>query len=115
MTSHLVSVFLQAVALVETGDQAGLVGAAGERGRFQMTPAVAASCGGYGRHEAEKHLHLLEKQLRLVGIDPQPFNLALAWNAGPGAVKRGAAPERSFDYARRVVATIERINLEARR
>lgn len=109
MNAQLLSLFLQAVALVETGGNAHLVGKAGERGCFQMTPAVVASCGGYGEKEAVRWERHLERELRASGIEPIPFNLALAWNAGPSAVKRGAAPESSYHYARRVVATMEGI------
>ncbi|MFA7266035.1 MAG: lytic transglycosylase domain-containing protein [Candidatus Nanopelagicales bacterium] len=109
MSAQVLSVFLRAVALVESADNAHAVGAAGERGRFQITPAVAAVCGGYGDPSAVRWERQLERELLAAGIDPLPFNVALAWNAGPGAVKRGTVPESSYDYARRVVATMERL------
>ena len=36
------------------------------------------------------------------GIDPNPFNLALCWNAGLDTVLRAAAPVRAYQYANRV-------------
>lgn len=102
MSAQAMAIFLRAVALVESGDNHAAVGALGERGQFQMTPAVVASSGGYGQHAAEKHLRLLEKQLLAAGVSVQPFNLALAWNAGIGAVQRGQAPMAAYDYALRV-------------
>jgi hypothetical protein len=114
MSAELLSLFLRAVALVESADNPHAVGAAGERGRFQMTPAVVATCGGYGEKEAARWSRQIERELVAVGIDPLPFNIALAWNAGTGAVKRGKAPEISYGYASRVVATMDRLQQETR-
>lgn len=113
MSAALLHIFLQALALVESGDNPQARGAAGELGRFQMRPAVVASCGGYGEKEAAHYARWLELQLVAAGADPLPFNLALAWNAGPGATVRGRAPISSYDYARRVVATMERLSGES--
>lgn len=107
MSAAALALFLEAVALVETGGDARKVGRAGERGAFQMTPAVVASCGGYGAKEAAHYARWLELQLVHGGIDPLPYNLALAWNAGPGAVRRGTATMASYDYALRVKNTYE--------
>lgn len=109
MTSHLLSLFLRAVALVESGNDPRAVGAAGERGRFQMTPAVVATCGGFGEREAARWERQLERELLAAGIAPLPFNVALAWNAGPNAVRRGAVPLASYDYARRVCSTMDKL------
>ena len=102
MSAQAMAIFLRAVALVETGGNAAAVGRHGERGEFAMIPAVVATCGGYGQHEAEKHARWLERQLLAEGISAQPFNLALAWNAGFTAVRQGRAPVASYDYAVRV-------------
>lgn len=110
MSAQVLSLFLRAIALVESGNNPHAVGAAGERGRFQITPPVAAVCGGYGDPAAVRWERQLERELLAAGIDPLPFNVALAWNAGPGAVKRGQVPEQSYDYARRVVATMESLS-----
>lgn len=105
----MLSLFLRAVALVETGNDPSAIGAAGERGRFQMTPAVVATCGGYGDREAARWERQLERELLASGIEPLPFNVALAWNAGAGAVKRGKAPVASYQYAVRVVNLMEQL------
>lgn len=109
MSAQMVSLFLRAEALVESANNPHAVGAAGERGRFQMAPAVVASTGGYGEREAMRWERQLERELLAAGIEPLPFNVALAWNAGPTAVKRGTVPMVSYDYACRVVATMEAI------
>lgn len=102
MTEQTLAVLLHAIALVETGGRAHVVGQAGERGAFQMTPAVVASAGGYSERHAAKELRRIEAVMLHANIDPSPYNLALAWNAGVGAVVRGRAPESSYDYAQRV-------------
>lgn len=107
MTPELAALLLRAIALVETGGDPRAVGRAGERGSFQMTPAVVASSGGYGEREAARHLRFIERQFEHAGIAPLPFNLALAWNAGLGAVQRGSAPLASYEYARRVENTFQ--------
>lgn len=110
MSAPVLSLFLRAVALVESANNPHAVGAAGERGRFQMTPAVVAECGGYGEREARLKIERLEKQLLHMGVEPLPFNLYLAWNAGPGAVQRGQVPEVTYQRAVRVVATMEALS-----
>lgn len=112
MKAELMAVLLQAVALVESGGDVRAVGRAGERGEFQIAPAVAAEVGGYGRREAEAHMRRLERLLVHAQIDPQPFNLALAWNAGIGAVRGGRAPESSYQYAVRVRNLFEALQRE---
>lgn len=102
MSDKTLALLLWAIGQVESGGDARAVGAAGERGQFQMTPAVVASSGGYGERAAARWLRLLERELLHAGIEPLPFNLALAWNAGLGAVQRGRAPVASYRYAGRV-------------
>lgn len=102
MSGAWMALLLEAISAVESGHNPRVRGAAGELGRFQMTPMVAAQCGGYGQREAERHLRWLERQLVAAGIEPTPRVLALAWNAGAGAVIRGEAPAPARDYAERV-------------
>ncbi len=91
----------------------GRDGAAGERGPWQITAAVwsrhmpgipfeHARQEGPAHACAVKHIAWLRARLVAAGIDPNPYNLALAWNAGDGAVLRARAPERAYDYAARV-------------
>lgn len=112
MNSELAALLLRAIALVESGADPRAVGAHGERGQFQMSPAVVASCGGHGEREAARHLHWLERQLAAKGVALLPFNLALAWNAGASAATSGRAPISSYEYARRVESTMERLKQE---
>lgn len=107
MSAQLLSIFLRAVAIVESGNNPNAVGALGERGRFQMMPAVVASCGGYGDREAARWEMQIERELLAAGIEPLPFNVALAWNAGPNRVREGTVSVQSYQYACRVVAMME--------
>lgn len=66
----------------------------------ELTPAQ-------GRELGRKHLTWLRFELARSGVDPSPFNLALAWNCGLDRTLRGRAPEASFAYARKVVAFIK--------
>jgi len=52
---------------------------------------------------AKRHYAWIEAQLKANGLDPSPYNVALAWNAGVNAVIRGKAPDAAHDYASRVV------------
>lgn len=103
--------FLAEIRLEERWD--GRDGALGERGDYQFReatwrqhmpgvsfdlardPRVARIC-------AMRHLAWLQRELPKAGIDPNPFNLALCWNAGLDTVLRAAAPERAYQYANRV-------------
>jgi hypothetical protein len=91
----------------------GRVGAAGERGDHQVLPAVRAGlivrlrargvAAPTERQIVREHLADVERQLVARGVPLMPFNVALAWNAGAARAASGRAPERSYDYARRVV------------
>lgn len=109
MSPECAALLLKAISLVETGGDPRAVGRLGERGAFQMMPAVRALHGGVGQAEAARHLKWLHRQLEHNNVDPLPFNLALAWNAGAGAVLRGQAPMASYDYAQRVENTLRRL------
>lgn len=107
MSGPMLAVFLRAVALVETGGDAAAIGARGERGAYAMLPVVVAQHGGHGSAEAAREVRRIERALQARGVDPLPFNVALAWNAGVTGATTGRAPERSYDYARRVVNLME--------
>jgi type VI protein secretion system component VasK len=104
--------FLCAIAQVE-GNSTTAIGKYGERSRYQFTGATwhsyssmsftSASCTdaislAEQQHVAEKHLAWLQKNL------PRPTvkRLAMAWNAGRGAVMRGEISAATKDYAERV-------------
>lgn len=111
MTDQALALLLHAIALVETGGRAHLVGRHGERGAFQMTPAVVAEVGGYGEREAARHVRRIVVALEHANAPTDPFHVALAWNAGIGAVQRGRAPVESYRYAARVRNTYESLSL----
>lgn len=102
MTEQALSLLLTCIAAVESGNNPDAVGRHGERGAFQMSPAVVAECGGYSERHAMRWLLQLERDLIRANVDVMPFNLALAWNAGIGAAISGKAPMASYDYALRV-------------
>lgn len=102
---------LDAIRQVEEWD--GRDGSAGERGPWQITAAVwkkhcpawsfdRARATRYARVCAERHLEWLAAGLRRHGIEPTPYALALAWNAGLTGATTGRAPVRAYEYARRV-------------
>ena len=56
---------------------------------------------------AAAHLEWLRLSLEQKGRPATPYNLALAWNAGLGAVLTGKAPPGAHDYAARADALYE--------
>lgn len=52
---------------------------------------------------AKRHYAWIQAQLKANGLDPSPYNVALAWNAGVNAVIRGKVPNVAYDYATRVI------------
>ncbi|MEY5101116.1 MAG: Transglycosylase domain [Pseudomonadota bacterium] len=113
MSAAQLAVFLQALALVESGGNPRAVGSAGERGAFQLTPAVAASAGGYCARAAEREVRRIEAALTRMGVDPLPFNVYLAYNAGLGAVRRGDAPVVTYQRAQRLCNVMAALQQEA--
>lgn len=53
------------------------------------------------------HYEWIRRGLREAGIDPSPFNVALAWNSGLGAVTTGRVPTVTYHYAQRVANLVE--------
>lgn len=106
---------LRAIEIVE--DWQHHVGKAGELGPYQMLPGtradrrrelLARGILNPTEHElAVAQLDWITARLTAAGVDPRPFNLALCWNAGVKGTITGRAPERSYEYARRVVALLE--------
>ena len=102
---------LDAIRAVEQWD--GRDGAAGELGPYQIRAATwRQHMGGlpfalareerWGRECARRHMTWLRRHLAAAGIEPNPFNLTLSYNAGLETVLRGRAPERAYRHARRV-------------
>jgi hypothetical protein len=61
---------------------------------------------------AVKHYEWIKRGLTVAGIDPSPFNIALAWNCGLGAVVSGRVPTVTYRYAEQVNNLVE--SLKAR-
>lgn len=103
---------LRAINWVENPTNHTRRGAFGELGPYQFRPqtwrmhtkkpfswAVERS---HADEIAVKHYEWLRRELREAGIDPSPYNIALAWNSGIGAVTSGRVPRVTYDYANRV-------------
>jgi hypothetical protein len=115
--------FLNGIALLETGTidvgrPCAKIGRRGERSAWQISPEVwreyceapftrASSDGRLAAMVAAAHLEWLRLSLEGKGRPATPYNLALAWNAGLGAVLTGKAPPGAHDYAARAVALYE--------
>lgn len=102
MSAKLLALFLRALSLVESGGNPHAVGGYGELGAYQMTPAAVREFGGYDEAAATRAVRQLEKRLTARRVDPNPFNLVLAWNAGFSATIHGRAPVSSYREACRV-------------
>lgn len=50
---------------------------------------------------AVKHYEWLKRGLETARVPATPYNIALAWNGGLGAVLRGQSPRIAHDYAQR--------------
>lgn len=104
--------FLYAIRQVETGDNPAKVGRHGELGAYQFrratweqhttTPFAWARNPIAAMTVAEAHYEWLKARLRLAGVSPTPYRLALAWNAGVSAAIHRHPPKASVDYANRV-------------
>lgn len=109
---------LAAIAQVETGTSnlarpSRKVGRAGERSAWQFTAATwhrytsrrfsdASTDATLAHLIASLHLRFLRLELESRGQAAGPYNLALAWNAGPAAVIKNRVGTSSYDYAGRV-------------
>ena len=111
---------LEAIAMVESGQNRKAVGKAGERGMYQVGKAAWDDANERLKKEghyhfqwskwrdataqdmiAAAHLRSIRDNFKRIGnLAPTPEQLALVWNVGwSGAVARGFAPN---DYALRV-------------
>lgn len=110
-------VTIEALRLVEDSKYYE-VGPKGERSQWQISPEVwktwsAVPFERASRREYQEEARRVAKQqvgwLNANLVNPSPFRLALAWNAGLGAVNESRIPESSFDFARRFVNLYEEI------
>lgn len=103
---------LQAINWVENPTNHTRRGSRGELGPYQFLPQTwrlhtrqpfsLAVKREHADAVAVKHYEWLKDGLQAAGIDPNPFNIALAWNCGLGAVTSGRVPSVSYAYAERV-------------
>lgn len=124
MSSPLLASFVLALAAVETPHGVpAAAGPAGETGRWQLTEAVrrdrGAELAARGEPVTDAALALaqvewLQRELASHGAAPLLFNVALAWNCGLAQTLQGRAPERSFDFARRVLVLTTEMENERR-
>ena len=99
---------IDAIGLVETGGRPRL-GAHFETGIYQLTPAVRRIVGGDDRNAALRWLGILIERLQANHVDPNSFNLALAFNGGVHGLLSSHAPLSSYDYANRVTVAYHTI------
>jgi hypothetical protein len=103
---------LQAIHMIENPNNRKQPGAHGELGAYQFRPTTwrqhTRMPFQYALHRSNSdqvavaHYEWLTQQLRNNGVDPTPYNIAMAWNAGIGAVVSGRVPRASRQYATRV-------------
>ncbi|MBX3736168.1 MAG: hypothetical protein KF715_05725 [Candidatus Didemnitutus sp.] len=108
---------LRAINWVENPTNHTRPGSRGELGPYQFlpqtwrlhtrTPFRQAVVREQADAVAVRHYEWIADGLREAGIDPNPFNIALAWNCGLGAVRSGRVPAVSYAYAERVQNLVE--------
>jgi hypothetical protein len=108
---------LRAINLVENPTNQTQVGRFGELGPYQFRPSTwkmhtdkpfrMAIQRDAADEVAVKHYEWIKRMLDEAGIDPSPFNIAMAWNCGLGAVLKGRVPSITYNYAQRVVNLVE--------
>ncbi|MBA4137162.1 MAG: hypothetical protein C0518_07590 [Opitutus sp.] len=108
---------LRAINLVENPTNHPRRGSKGELGPYQFRSQTwrlhtnrsfnLAVVREHADEIAVKHYEWIKRGLVDAGIDPTPFNIALAWNSGLGAVLRGRVPTVSYNYAERVSNLVE--------
>ena len=102
------------------------IGAADERGRYQFKPATwfrfshkplfwaessRQDCLAEQDRVARRVISEAITRLPSMGMPVSPYTIALAWNAGLGAVERREIPVRAFEFAAAVRALYEDPNL----
>lgn len=109
---------LACIAQVETGARdlnrpVRKIGAAGERSAWQLSKDTwklytreaftrASSNARLASTIARLHLRHLIIEIEAMRQQPTPQNLAIAWNAGLGALRRRSVPPGTYEYADRV-------------
>lgn len=111
------SATLHAINMVENPTNHTRPGSRGELGPYQFLPHTwrmhtrvpfrQAIAREHSDAVAVKHYEWIKDGLVAAGIDPNPYNIALAWNCGLGAVTAGRIPTVSYSYAERVQNLVE--------
>lgn len=114
---------LQAINWVENPRNSLRPGPLGELGPYQFRqstwrsytkrPFALALERRYSDEVAVQHYEWIKRGLQGAGIDPIPYNIALAWNAGLDQVVNGRVPASACDYAARVDGLVEMLKARA--
>lgn len=108
---------LRAINWVENPTNQTQVGRFGELGPYQFRPATwrmhtqkpfrQAIQREVADEVAIKHYEWIKRTFEQAGVDPNVFNIAMAWNCGADAVISGRVPAVSYRYAERVANLVE--------
>lgn len=115
---------LQAINWVENPTNQTRAGSFGELGPYQFrrdtwrmhtrVPFSQAIDRVQADTVAVKHYEWIKRGLTEAGIDPSPFNIALAWNCGLSAVVSGRVPTVTYRYAEQVTNLVETLRQRPR-
>ena len=115
---------LRAINWVENPTNNTQVGRYGELGPYQFRPATwrmhtqkpfrQAIQREVADEVAVKHYEWIKKTFEQAGIEPNVFNIAMAWNCGAEAVISGRVPTVSYHYAQRVTNLVETLKERTR-
>lgn len=108
---------LRAINWVENPTNQTQVGRFGELGPYQFRPGTwrmhtdkpfrQAIQREVADEVAVKHYEWIKRTFQKAGVEPNVFNIAMAWNCGVEAVLSGRAPSVSYHYAERVSNLVE--------
>ncbi len=115
---------LQAINWVENPTNHSHAGLFGELGPYQFrrdtwrmhtrVPFSQAVDRVQADAVAVKHYEWIKRGFAEAGIDPSPFNIALAWNCGLNAVVSGRVPTATYRYAEQVSNLVETLRQRSR-
>ena len=105
-----------AIIYSESGGDPSAVSSQGAAGLMQLMPQTAAGLGVSDRHDAEENIASGTRYLGQLMDQFGSTEVALwAYNAGPGAVKKGRIPSETRQYVPRVLrvkGALEQLGLE---
>jgi hypothetical protein len=116
---------LEAIHKLENPRNLTRSGAHGELGAYQFKPSTwrmhtnepfeRALERSISDIVAVKHYEWLKRRLEEAQVPATPYNIALAWNGGIGAVLRGTSPSMAHRYAERAANLAAVIDTSSRR